>query len=505
MTRLRAHLALDTPAGFLFWLTLVCGVFLLLRLLVSATVGVDDVEQAIFAQGWALGYNPLQPPLYTWLLLVCFKLFGVSLFSLSLLRYTLMFLTFYFLYLSARRLVQEPRLAALAAFSPLLIYYIGWQAHQGFTHTTLLTAFACATLYMLLRLIESGSWRCYIALGVVAGLGMLSKYSYVLVAASLFLAGLLQEGSRRRLLNVRLLASIAVAVVIVLPAVRWMLAHHLALKDDIMHQSAAGMRHAGVLHTWWLILRSSIDFLFPFWLVAPLLLPQALRLLPQPQSGADFDGGRLLGHYHLIIYALLFGGALLGALIFITNRWMHPVLILFPLYYFYRAGQLGVSTPQLRRLTLCLAGVAVTVVVAWLVQPFTGKALCGRCRLFEPYPALAQDIAATGYTRGTIVAADEHIGGNLRMRFGDSRLLSLPYPFYTPPPSTTDGQCLLVWNAARGETLPVAMAEFVRSLLGMTLRGDEPVHVVEGVNHNLRDRALRLAFILLPRGAGDCR
>jgi 4-amino-4-deoxy-L-arabinose transferase-like glycosyltransferase len=63
-------------------------------MLLSPTLGIDDVQEAMFAQTWELGYDPEQPPLYTWLLLAVFKLVGVNLFGLTLLRYACMFFTF---------------------------------------------------------------------------------------------------------------------------------------------------------------------------------------------------------------------------------------------------------------------------------------------------------------------------------------------------------------------------------------------------------------------------
>jgi hypothetical protein len=65
----------------------------LLRLALSPTLGMDDAEQILFAQQFALGYRFRQPPLFTWLLLPLVEIFGPGLLAVSVLRYLLLALT----------------------------------------------------------------------------------------------------------------------------------------------------------------------------------------------------------------------------------------------------------------------------------------------------------------------------------------------------------------------------------------------------------------------------
>src|SRR2546423_14195616 len=60
------------------------------RGMISETLGVDESEQTLLAQQWSWGYGP-QPPLYTWLVIVFEKIFGLSSFSLALLKNLLLF------------------------------------------------------------------------------------------------------------------------------------------------------------------------------------------------------------------------------------------------------------------------------------------------------------------------------------------------------------------------------------------------------------------------------
>jgi 4-amino-4-deoxy-L-arabinose transferase-like glycosyltransferase len=55
---------------------------LIIRLLISPNLELDEAEQLLLTQQLSLGYGS-QPPLYTWLLSGLFSLFGVSIFSLA--------------------------------------------------------------------------------------------------------------------------------------------------------------------------------------------------------------------------------------------------------------------------------------------------------------------------------------------------------------------------------------------------------------------------------------
>src|SRR3954447_13371695 len=76
-----------TPHGFWAGLAGYLVLHFLLRLWASPNIGTDEVEQALFAQSWAWGYNPRQPPLFTWLLLGAYALFGAGIVAHLALKY----------------------------------------------------------------------------------------------------------------------------------------------------------------------------------------------------------------------------------------------------------------------------------------------------------------------------------------------------------------------------------------------------------------------------------
>jgi len=119
------------PSRFVALLALYVLIHVVLRVTLSPTLTADDARDAFSAQSLESGYLPKQPPLFNWLVLAAFRVLGVSVVSLTLVKYLLLGLVYGFVYLCGRRLVSDPRLAALAAFSLLLMVPVNWVVHES--------------------------------------------------------------------------------------------------------------------------------------------------------------------------------------------------------------------------------------------------------------------------------------------------------------------------------------------------------------------------------------
>ena len=103
----------------LFWLLIYLAIHFLIRVLFNQTLQVDDSEQIGHAQNLLLGYSIPQPPLYSWLTWIMFQIFGTGLFALTLLKYALISLTFWFTWLVSGQLFQHLQTRYIATFSYL--------------------------------------------------------------------------------------------------------------------------------------------------------------------------------------------------------------------------------------------------------------------------------------------------------------------------------------------------------------------------------------------------
>src|SRR3974377_10219 len=77
----------------------------LFRTLISNSAELDESEQLLWAQSWSWGSVP-DPPLYTWLQIAAFRLFGTHIFALALLKNVLLFSAFLGTYLGAKQITQ---------------------------------------------------------------------------------------------------------------------------------------------------------------------------------------------------------------------------------------------------------------------------------------------------------------------------------------------------------------------------------------------------------------
>ncbi|HET6521383.1 MAG TPA: glycosyltransferase family 39 protein, partial [Geminicoccaceae bacterium] len=266
------------------------------RLAMGPTLGLDDAEQALFAQDWAWGYRFRQPPLFTWLLLGLGEFVGVNAVALTLLRYLLLLLTYVCLYLVALRWVADRRLAALAVFSFALIYVFAFYAHHDLTHTTALGAMVAASLYAFARLAERphAAGR-YALLGACFGLGMLAKWNFVMLPAGLLLTCLLLPRFRPLVLTWRTLPAAGAMALVVAPTAVWILAHGQtvgSVSEDILAAEGEAPGFLATLAAGTLALAKSAlvfpqPFLPIFLAVFGAALWRAVLRAPAPPPAAD--------------------------------------------------------------------------------------------------------------------------------------------------------------------------------------------------------------------------
>ncbi|MBL8793733.1 MAG: glycosyltransferase family 39 protein [Planctomycetia bacterium] len=439
-------------------LALYLAVHLVLRLMISQSIGYDEAEQVVWSQSLAWGYGP-QPPLYTWLLWGLVQVCGMSLFTLALMKTAVLAAIYVGLYLCARRLLPDTRLACLAVFSLLLMPLLAWGSLKGSTHSDLLCAIWLATFWVVLRLLEVGRTSSYLWLGVLAGLGMLSKYNYALFAAALLGAGLTLPGCRARLLDRRLLLTFAVALVLVLPHAVWaierrgMIENYLAMKMRDPETRSWLVGACGALGS----------LVYRLWgaLVAPIAA--WLVFFPPGRRHAGTPAGE---PYQLLARFIVAAGVLVlfpiaGGTTHILSRWLQPLLVLVPLTFFARLDPARLDPRRLRGFAAVLALAALAVMAARVGQLWFGSDDGGRYRSRDL--AFARSVArlqAAGFRGGVLISRDSLTGANLRLRFPRARLVCTDYPNCQTPPAPPGVPCVVVCNSGASDQTP-CLQEFL--------------------------------------------
>ena len=493
------------------------GLHFALRLLLSPTLGIDDAEQILFAQQWAFGYRFRQPPLFTWLLLPVVEGLGPGVLAVSMVRYLLLAATYGFLYLAALQWIDDRRLAALSVFSYALIYVFAYYAHHDLTHTTALGAMIAATLFVFAKLAAKPNAYLYLLLGICFGLGMLAKWNFVMLAVGLPLTCLLLPGYRSLVWHGKSLLTIAVMALIVSPTALWMLSHGQTtggVSSDIL----SGVDDPGgievMIQGGSAILTSLALFPMPFALIFLAVFGKSFfrqgheaPARKAVRSTSGFLAWLMVVVLGLHVLLIVFFGA-----VNFTERWMHPALMVLPIYLFAR---LSPSRPSGRRIAFYLGVIAIFVAVAAgarLYRYAEGADECGKCREFAPFAALAADLRAAGFESGTIIADGMHIGGNLKMAFPESRVIDPAFPLALWP-SRDDvdddggGMCLMVWRDDRADAAKrrAEMLRFAADQLNMPAAIDRESGRAEAMLLNSSKRRYALGFELIRENAGGCR
>ena len=397
--------ASTVPSRHVPWLLLLLyfGAHVVARTLVSDALELDEAEQALWTQQLAAGYGT-QPPLYTWLQWAVFQVAGVSVVSLSLLKNGLLASTYAFVWLAARRLMPPP-LALLAAASMLLIPQIGWESQRDLTHSVLATAVAAATLYVVVRLIEKPRPLLYLALGLCAALGLLSKYSFAVYLAALGLAVLLSRDTRPVLRSPWLIAAALLALVVLAPHALWLLDNwQLASARTLEKLDAAPGLAGGIVRGLSSLLGATLATLAALALILAAIFGRA-AWTPATASPHCRLWGRYLGLLALLMLALVVVG---GATHF-KGRWLQPLLFMAPLAFFCCRPQLS-KHPRLYWLRGTLVVFALLYLFMASMRPVFDGWRNRPDELNEPAAELALALRSAGYDGHAPIVTHDAVG-----------------------------------------------------------------------------------------------
>ncbi len=498
--------SLSHRRGFLLALAGYLSLVYVVRVFLFAGASEDDAEQLIYAQLWAWGYKPAQPPLYSWLVMVFQLGLGVGIPAVETLKFLTLFALYGFYYLAAAEILDDQRLAGLATLTVLGFFFMAWDAVINYSHTVLLGATIAGALWAVVRLRRSSGLGAYALAGLWIGVGLLSKYNFVLFLAALLAAAAAEPVLRRRLLCWRVGVSVIVAAAVAAPFYIWFLSAPEGLasaqasatpfphSDSFLKDSASGV---------FAVLRGAASIVLPGIAIMALVFPRAWRRRP---GGVGLQ--RFLEVYFISLAVIVFAVVIGLRVTFIQNHWLLVVMPL-PIYGFLRIAASGPTRARLNGYAGVMCALALAAPLALAFRFVTGPGYCKKCNFFMPYAALSDQIMATGFRRGTIVAFDNphQLGGNLRRFFPESRVVSPRYLPFVPPLTGRAGDCLIVWNAVRGDDMMKegSVHAFLRGTLKMQPPSAYRLRYAEAAIPRSDGKRVRLGYVVIDGGAGDCR
>lgn len=389
----------------------------IIRVVQQGALELDEAEQVFYAQHLKLGYGA-QPPLYAWLQWLMFKLTGVGHLGLSLLKNMLLFGLYWSVYRTGRLLLGPLQGAALAA-SLVLIVPLGWEAQIDRTHSLLASALAAGTLLACFALQrQPGRTALRVLLGVLVGLGLQSKYNFLIFALGLACASCAVKEYRSRLWTRSAWLSLAAALIVLLPHGIWFLVQFPEATTETMAKMSAGQPTygsavaAGTRH----LFLSIASFVTPLWLAFlfayrggagnKLRDPDARFLLWMIGSG-------------LAAVAVLVGA---GQLAHIKSRWLQPLLFALPLAVCVAFPPRSATAYRRLLASACVVALVMTALLA--ARPTLQLALGRVARLHQPYAQLAGEIRARFPAIAAVAVPNADVGGNLHLELAGPAVIA---------------------------------------------------------------------------------
>ena len=439
----------NVPGGAL---GLIAGYFIvqwLVRIIIGGGLELDEAEQVIFAQRLQAGYSP-DPPLYTWLQIPLFALFGEGVPALSLLKNLLLFTTCASSYFSARHCGLSPEHAGLAALNLILLPQIGWESQRDLTHSVLVTTMASLTLWAVLCLLRGAQGvGQYLLLGLLAGLGMLSKFNYGLLVLVVVIAlGSLRPGL---LFRPAMLAALLVGLAIVSPYLVWA-ADHLATATATSYKLKTGGEDywGGVLQGLGSLAKAYLAFSGLF-LVAFMAVFMPWRTAWPVVTSANREahpiGLRFLKRLFLITPVVMVAYLLVSGGTVYRDRWLLPLLFFLPLLCFASVPEHWLDERHKTLFKKVLVVVMLILPAGLLARNYLYPLYGTVVKPHFPGVGLARELVARAGEFSIVIAESSFIGGNLKPYLG-ARLVDTPtvdFPIKAIVEGT-DKPVLLIWN-----------------------------------------------------------
>jgi hypothetical protein len=181
----------------------------------------------------------------------------------------------------------------------------------------------------------------------------------------------------------------------------------------------------------------------------------------------------------------------------VAARYMHPILIIAPVFAFARIARLTPGGECVQRYIVA-ALVAAPVIFAIRFVGVTDNPLTERAgrALLIPYEELAGELAARG-VKGTVVSVNVREAGNLRAFLPHLRVISEDSLRAESPPAATQVDCALIWTRGQDEK--------ARALGNVDSAKVERIVIDREPRGSLASRAGTWFFAPLEPGARVCR
>ncbi len=436
---------------YILWFAIYTVVHLLIRLFFSYTLQLDDAEQIRFSQELLLGYPIPQPPMYSWLSWAIFQIVGAGLFALTLLKYTLITLTFWITWLVSGQLFQHLQTRYIATFSYLLMPSFAWHMHQGFTHTILLSLGIILSLHALLSLKDNPVTKNYLYLGLAFGIGLMGKYSFLLFMLPILVSALSIDSYKKIILNSKIFLAIGVFALMIGPHAYWLSQHHQEILSSIDQKLQVTNDNVLVdrFKSAWQFSTAAIAFVVPFALV--FLINSWRRLFNTDKQLAKQDNVLLLNRFYWVIIISVMVLALFVSMPHFKVRWFHPLMMIFPLWMMLRIEREKLLSKSIVKWFYSIVIILTLLILSIrLLQVTIGPNLGKYGRLNIPIYKTLDKLNKSLLDSSVLKTNDAFLGAHLLSKYPNNTVVINSKEYG----DLNSSQCLWLWDDDTSHTKP---------------------------------------------------
>ncbi len=437
----------------------------IVRFILPHGLELDEAEQVYVSQWLLPGYGA-QPPFYNWLQHGAIQIFGISIVTLSGLKGLMLFLSYIFYYLAARQVLEDKRLAVIAALGLLTIPQVSFEAQRDLSHTVAAIFGASLFLYALLRVLSAPSLLAFLIFGIATGIGGITKYNFAVLPIAAGFAVLMDREMRHTMLSWKLLPAAILALAIVTPHALWLLDNFNDASQGTLKKLAGN--DTGVLGGIASGIGSLTVGVFSFLGLTLIIFAAVYREHLKAIVRADSRWTRLVGRILVLSLALIVLMILFAGFENVRDRWLTPLLLAAPLYLALKvdAAKIPVAV-SFRRLWGVAIVIMVLIPLALALRANMGRINGNYGYVNIPFAALSKTVAEKAAGANTVVvASDRQLAGNLHFN-----LPTQPVAVEPPPsgmknrPLAEFDRIVFVWRTKDG-SMPVAFdKEFSAYLL----------------------------------------
>ena len=425
-----------------------------LRLSLSDTLQVDDAEQIRLSSEFISGYPLPQTPMYSWLSWGMFKIFGMGLFALTLLKYTLIALTFWFTWLVTGQLFQHLQTRYIATFSYLLLPSFAWHMHQGFTHTILLGFGIILSLHALLSLKENGSIKNYLYFGFSLGIGLMAKYSFLLFMIPLLISAISIAPFRKVIISQKILISIGIFILVIGPHAYWLTQHYqeIFLSIDQKLKVTSDNLLLDRVKSVGQFSGAAIAFVMPFALI--FTINSWRKIFNIDNKTAKNDSSLLLNRFYLIVIVSVILLAIFVSMPHFKVRWFHPLMMIFPLWILTRIERNTLLSKSIMYWFTSITVIFTVLILSIRIAQVTiGPELGKYGRLNRPIIETFDKLAESAIKSSIIKTEDGFIGSHLLSHYQKHNIIIESRNFRKKHYKEST-QCLWLWDDDTPYTVP---------------------------------------------------